>query len=89
MGIFGWIILGGLAGWIASMIAGTNARQGLFGNIVVGIIGGLLGGFLASIFGIDGITGFNLWSFVIALVGAVILLWIWKAIRGSRDTTTV
>ncbi len=86
MGILGWIILGGLAGWVASMIAGTNEQQGLLGNIVVGIIGGLLGGFLASFFGIDGVTGFNLWSFVIALIGAVILLWIWKALRGSRKT---
>ena len=86
MGILGWIILGGLAGWVASMIAGTNEQQGLLGNIVVGIIGGLLGGFLARFFGIDGVTGFNLWSFVIALIGAVILLWIWKALRGSRKT---
>ena len=86
MGILGWIILGGLAGWVASMIAGTNAQQGLLGNIVVGVIGGLLGGFLANVFGIDGVTGFNLWSFAIALVGAVILLWIWKALRSGRKT---
>lgn len=84
MGIIGWIILGGLAGWIASMIAGTNKQQGLLGNIVVGIIGGLLGGFIVGLFGIDGVNGFNLWSFGIALLGAVIALTIWKAITGRK-----
>lgn len=86
MGIIGWIILGGLAGWVASMIAGTNKQQGLLGNIVVGIVGGLIGGFIVNLFGVDGITGFNIWSFIVALVGAVIALWIWKAIRGDKKT---
>jgi len=84
MGIIGWIILGGLAGWVASMIAGNNAKQGLFGNIVVGIIGGLLGGFIVGLFGVDGVTGFNLWSFAVALLGAVVALWIWKMISGRQ-----
>lgn len=83
MGIIGWIILGGLAGWIASMIAGTNKQQGLIGNIVVGIIGGLLGGFILSLFGVDGVNGFNLWSLAVALLGAVVTLWIWKMIVGK------
>lgn len=86
MGIIGWIVLGGLAGWIASMLAGSDAQQGVIGNIVVGIIGGLLGGFVLQLFGIDGITGFNLWSFVVAVVGAVLALWIWKAMAGGRRT---
>ena len=51
LGIIGWIVLGGLAGWIASMIAGTNSGQGLLGNIVVGIIGAFLGGFIFGLFG--------------------------------------
>ena len=84
MGIIGWIILGGLAGWIASMIAGTNKQQGLLGNIVVGIIGGLLGGFIVNLFGVDGVTGFNFWSLLVALLGAVVLLWIWKMITGRK-----
>lgn len=87
LGIIGWIVLGGLAGWVASMIAGTNERQGLLGNIVVGIIGGLLGGFLFSLMGIEGVTGFNFWSFLVALAGAVVLLLIWQAITRSRRTT--
>lgn len=84
MGIIGWILLGGIAGWIASMIAGTNKGQGIFGNIIVGIIGGLLGGFVFGLFGIDGVTGFNFWSLLVALVGAIIALWIWKMITGKK-----
>ena len=84
MGIIGWIILGGLAGWVASMIAGTNREQGLLGNIVVGVIGGVIGGFVVNLFGVDGVTGFNLWSFAVALLGAVIALWVWKAMSGRK-----
>lgn len=84
LGIIGWIVLGGLAGWVASMIAGTNARQGLLGNIIVGIVGGLLGGFIFGLLGGSGVTGFNLWSFLVAVVGAVVLLFIWRAITGKR-----
>lgn len=87
MGIIGWILLGGLAGWIASMIAGTDKQQGLLGNIVVGIIGGLLGGLILNLFGVDGVNGFNLWSFGVALLGAVIALWIWGMIRGRKATS--
>ncbi|OYX43717.1 hypothetical protein B7Y94_01150 [Candidatus Saccharibacteria bacterium 32-49-12] len=85
LGFLGWIILGGLAGWVASMIAGTDAKQGLLGNIIVGIVGGFLGGWLFGLFGGDGVTGFNLWSFLVALVGAVVLLFIWKAVTGRGD----
>ncbi|HUS26389.1 MAG TPA: GlsB/YeaQ/YmgE family stress response membrane protein [Nevskiaceae bacterium] len=81
MGIIAWIIFGALAGWVASMIAGTNAQQGLLANIVVGILGAVLGGFVFSLFGGSGVSGFNLWSFVVAVVGAVILLAILKSFR--------
>lgn len=79
-----WIIVGGLAGWVASIITKTNASQGLLGNIVVGIIGGLLGGFVFGLLGGSGFTGFNIWSFIVAVVGAVIFLLIWKAISGKK-----
>jgi uncharacterized membrane protein YeaQ/YmgE (transglycosylase-associated protein family) len=81
MGIIAFIILGALAGWVASMIAGTNAQMGLLANIIVGIIGAFIGGLLFSMFGGDGVTGLNLGSFVVALIGSVILLMIMKAFR--------
>lgn len=64
------------------MIAGNNKRQGMIGNIIVGIIGAAIGGFIMNIAGGYGVTGFNLWSFLVALVGAVILLGIKKLIFG-------
>jgi uncharacterized membrane protein YeaQ/YmgE (transglycosylase-associated protein family) len=84
MGIILYIIFGALVGWIASMIAGTNREQGAIGNIIVGILGAFLGGLVANAAGSGGITGFNLSSFLIALAGAVVLLFIYKAIRGGR-----
>ncbi len=82
MGIILWIILGALAGWIASMIMGTNDQQGAVGNIIVGIIGAVIGGFLMQLFGASGITGFNLYSMVVAIGGAIVLLAIYKAFTG-------
>ncbi len=84
MGLIGWIVLGGLAGWVASKFVGTDAQQGVVGNIIAGIVGGVLGGWLFSLLGGSGVTGFNLWSFLVALVGAVIVLMIWKAITARR-----
>jgi len=81
MGIIGWIILGGLAGWIASMIQKTDGQMGILANIVVGIVGAFIGGFVFSLFGGEGVTGFNIYSFLVALVGAVILLWLVKMVR--------
>ena len=83
MNIIGWIVLGGLAGWVASMIVGNNASQGLLGNIIVGIIGAFIGGFIVGLFGGAGVTGFNLWSFLVAVVGAVIALWLFRMVRGG------
>ena len=76
-----WIIIGGLAGWIASKIKGTDAQQGIFLNIVVGVIGGLLGGFLLSLFGVDVASAGWFFSFLTCLLGAVILLSIVRAVK--------
>lgn len=84
MGILSWIILGGLAGWIASKITGNDAGMGVGSNILVGIIGAFLGGYLVSFFGGIGISGFNIWSFLVALVGSVILLLIVNAFTGRK-----
>lgn len=75
MGILGWIILGGIAGWLASYIAGTAASMGVVANIIVGIIGAVIGGWIFGLLlGENGVTGFNIWSLFVALVGAVIFL---------------
>ncbi len=76
-----WLIFGALAGWVASMIMKTDKQMGTIGNIVVGIIGAFVGGFLAQLFGKSGITGFNIRSFIVAVIGAVIFLAIFRAVR--------
>lgn len=81
MGILSWIIIGALAGWIASKIMNTDAQMGALANIVVGIIGGVLGGWITTaVLGV-GIDGFSIQSFLVALLGSVILIAIVKAIR--------
>lgn len=73
-----WIIFGALAGWIASMIMGTDARQGWLANIIVGIIGAFIGGMIMSFFGAPGVTGFDLYSILVAIGGAVVLLFLYR-----------
>lgn len=77
MNILLWIILGALAGWIAGAIMGTS--RGLLTNIIVGIIGAFLGGWLFDMFGSAGVTGFNVYSLLVAIVGAIVLLVIVRA----------
>ena len=79
-----WVIFGALAGWVASLIMGTNSRQGCLMDIVVGIVGALIGGFVMSIlsggdFMVD--PGFHPISFIVAVGGAVLLLFIMKLVR--------
>ncbi len=76
MGILSWIIMGGLAGWVASKIMKRDQAMGLLANIIVGIVGGVVGGWAAALLGLGTVTGFNLGSFLIALGGACLLLWI-------------
>jgi uncharacterized membrane protein YeaQ/YmgE (transglycosylase-associated protein family) len=79
MGIILWIIFGALVGWIASAIMGS--REGLLTDIIVGIIGAILGGWIMSLLGKGGVSGFNLYSFIVAIVGAVVLIAIVRAFR--------
>src|ERR687893_522484 len=83
-GIISWSIFGALAGWVASMIAGENARQGWLGNIIVGIIGAFIGGLIfGMLFGGGPFTlEWNIGSFIAAVIGAVFLLFILRAVQG-------
>jgi len=82
MSLITYIIFGGLVGWVASIFMGTDGQQGIILNIVVGIVGAVLGSWIFSFLGMGGsVTGFNIGSFVVALVGAVVLIAILKAIR--------
>jgi len=81
MGLVSWLVVGGLAGWIASKIMGKDAKMGLMANIAVGIIGALVGGFVLQIFGIGGVTGVNLRSILVAILGSCILLYIMNKIN--------
>lgn len=81
MGICAWLVLGGIAGWLASIIKGTNASMGMFANIATGIVGSMIGGWVFNLLGGRGVTGFNLYSLAVATVGAVILISIVQAIR--------
>lgn len=76
MGIIIWLIIGGLIGWIASMIMGTNGQQGIILNVVVGIVGALIGGWLIGpLVGAGSINdGISIMSIIVSLIGAVILL---------------
>jgi len=83
MSIIGWIIIGALAGWIASMIMGRNESQGWLGNIVVGIVGALVGGFVWGLLsGDEYVSSFSIGTLLIAVLGAIIVLFIWGAVRG-------
>ncbi len=86
MGWIAWIILGGVAGWIASMITKNNAKMGLIGNILVGIVGAFAGNFLISLFsgGSIAVFGFNFTTFIIAIGGAVVLLLVFNWLRKRR-----
>lgn len=79
-----WIIIGGLAGWIASMVMRRDAQMGAIANIVVGIVGALIGGFLMNQFGQEGVTGFNLYSLLVAVLGAIVLLFLVSLVQRAR-----
>jgi uncharacterized membrane protein YeaQ/YmgE (transglycosylase-associated protein family) len=74
MGILSWIVLGGIAGWLASIVTKRNDRMGCITNIIAGVVGAAVGGWVFSLFGGPDVTGFNLPSLIVAFVGAVIVL---------------
>ena len=84
MSIIGWIVLGLIAGFIASKIV-NRSGEGFLMDIVLGVVGAVVGGFIFQQFGAAGVTGFNLYSMIVAVVGAIILLVIYHAIFGRRS----
>jgi len=83
MSMISWIILGLIAGFIGSKIVNRQG-QGFWLNIALGIIGALVGGFLFNFFGATGITGLNIWSMIVAIVGSVVVLWVYNALMARR-----
>jgi uncharacterized membrane protein YeaQ/YmgE (transglycosylase-associated protein family) len=84
MGILSWIILGAIAGTIGKLIMPGNDPGGFIITIVLGIAGALVGGFIASALGFGGVNGLNIWSIVIAILGAILLLFIYRLVMGRR-----
>ena len=82
MGVIGWIVLGLIAGFIASKLVNKRG-EGLPFDILLGIVGAVIGGWIFTAAGVSGMTGFNLWSLLVAVVGAVVFLVVWHAIRRS------
>ncbi|MDW7658220.1 MAG: GlsB/YeaQ/YmgE family stress response membrane protein [Bacillota bacterium] len=79
-----WIVLGGLAGWVASILTKNNARMGIIWNIITGIIGALLGSWILGFFDITDPLTFSFPTFLVAVGGAVVLLFLINLIRGRR-----
>ncbi len=80
MGIISWIILGLIAGWIASKIV-NKTGSGITMDIALGVVGAIVGGFIASaVLGMNGVTGVNIWSIIISVIGAVIVLWVYHKV---------
>jgi uncharacterized membrane protein YeaQ/YmgE (transglycosylase-associated protein family) len=87
MSILAWIIIGGLAGWLASVVV-EGTGLGVLGDIIVGIIGAFIGGLIVSLLGGSGFTGFNIGSFIVAFIGAVVLLLLVRLVSGGRRRST-
>ena len=83
MSFIGWIILGLISGFIASKIV-NKTGEGLFMDIVLGIVGAIVGGFLFSAVGIGGVTGLNLYSMVVAVIGAIVVLVVYHFVASRR-----
>ncbi|MGN6485860.1 MAG: GlsB/YeaQ/YmgE family stress response membrane protein [Thermomicrobiales bacterium] len=85
MGVIGWIVLGGIAGWLASLTNGTDRNHGWIGNIILGIVGAMVGGFLFNLAtGSDNAIHFSIGSLIIAVIGALIVSYLYSILIGRR-----
>lgn len=87
MGILAWVVLGLIAGAIAKAIMPGKDPGGMIVTILIGIVGAFLGGFLGNMLTGTGLNGFSLWSILLAIVGALLLLWIYRMTTRNRTTT--
>jgi len=83
MSVIAWIILGLIAGFIASQIVDSEGK-GLWLNMALGIVGAIVGGVIFSAFGATGVTGVNLYSLIVAVIGSIVVLWVYHAVSGRR-----
>jgi uncharacterized membrane protein YeaQ/YmgE (transglycosylase-associated protein family) len=84
MGIISWIVLGAIAGFLANLVIGGG--EGVIGTIILGIVGAVVGGYIASaIFHKGDVTGVNIESIVISVLGAILVLVVWRALQGNRQ----
>jgi uncharacterized membrane protein YeaQ/YmgE (transglycosylase-associated protein family) len=86
MGFISWIVLGAIAGWIGSLLV-NKTGEGLFRDIILGIVGGIVGGWIFQSVGTAGVTGFNAWSLLVAVIGSVIVLMVYHAIAHPHGPT--
>jgi uncharacterized membrane protein YeaQ/YmgE (transglycosylase-associated protein family) len=86
MSVIAWIVIGGIAGWIGSLLV-NKTGEGVLLDIVLGIVGGVIGGWIFALLGSTGVTGFNLWCLFVAVVGAVLVLMVKRALVGPRRLT--
>ena len=84
MSIIAWLVLGLIAGWIGSMIVNRGRGEGLVLDIILGVVGAFVGGFLFNMFGATGVTGLNIYSMLVAVVGAVVVLFLYHALVRRR-----
>lgn len=85
LSVLGWVLIGGLAGWVASKVMKGGGSMGLLLNIVVGVFGGLIGGFLLSLIGVNVDEGTWILSFLTCLGGACLLLWLMNVINAKQN----
>ncbi len=83
MTILGWIILGSNSGFIASKVVNKQG-EGCFINIALGLVGAMVGGFIFTTIGGSSVNGFNLYSMFVAVIGAIVVLFIWHAVTGRQ-----
>jgi len=87
MGIIAWLVVGAIAGWLAGYLVKGDEGMGVIGHIVLGIVGGIVGGWIAGLLtGGDYINGINITTIVVAVIGAVIVVVGWNALRGTART---